>query len=96
VSSSFALEIPRQHPCFPGHFPGFPLVPGALLLAWIRARCEGELGKKIIAIRVCKFLAPALPGDELCVNIDDRGTGSASVVATKNGRASLKAQFIYE
>ena len=29
---SAALEAPLNHPCYEGHFPGNPVVPGVLLL----------------------------------------------------------------
>ena len=35
TNPEFTLLIPAEHPCYAGHFPGDPLVPGALLAQWV-------------------------------------------------------------
>jgi len=51
-----------DHPAGPGHFPGNPIIPGALLLdrmldAMGRSGCDRQ------EVRVAKFLHPVRPGD---------------------------------
>ena len=61
-----ALRFGADHPAFPGHFPGQPLVPGVLLLA---AVLEATLAEPALAaaigaaprLAVAKFLAPVRP-----------------------------------
>ncbi len=57
------LFIPGHHPSFAGHFPHYPIVPGALLLELIGT----AWGQSIIAVPRVKFLQPVLPGDELTI-----------------------------
>lgn len=60
---SMPLVVPDRHPCFPYHFPGDPLVPGALLLQWIMDLANANLGVSILKVKTMKFLAPVRPGD---------------------------------
>ncbi len=65
-----ALHIPADHPSAAGHFPGRPIIPGALLLdavlAAIAAPCP-------LTLRNVKFLRPVPHGTALLI----RWQGSA-------------------
>ncbi|GLS27441.1 hypothetical protein LU351_15585 [Marinibactrum halimedae] len=65
TSGSLTLPIPPAHPCFASHFPGDPLVPGALLIEWIKAQLTPLLERHIInGIQTVKFLMPVRPNDK--------------------------------
>lgn len=73
---SFELDfmVPHDLPCFAGHFPAAPLVPGALLLDWALAEMTARWGVVAdVNVKQCKFLQPVLPGDtlQLFVTVDD-------------------------
>ncbi len=58
------FRVPATHACFAAHFPGRPLVPGALLMQWL---CQAALWQfpdyRVVAVPSMKFLRPLLPGD---------------------------------
>jgi 3-hydroxyacyl-[acyl-carrier-protein] dehydratase len=58
------LSIPADHPVFPGHFPGTPVVPGVLLLAQVLDAAEQWLGAAVhpTRLRQAKFPSPWTPG----------------------------------
>ncbi len=64
-----SLSIDSNHPAFAGHFPGMPILPGALLLdealRVIEAALELDLTHWQIAS--AKFLERVGPGDALTV-----------------------------
>lgn len=63
------VEFPRDHPCFAGHFPAHPVVPGAVLLDEALDFAETILGSDPAAppeVLRAKFPAPVGPG-QLCV-----------------------------
>lgn len=65
------LRFPAAHPAFAGHFPGMPMVPGALLLA--EALAALGLGGAGTTIASAKFLHPVAPGQEVeVVRLDAR------------------------
>ena len=73
MMNSFELDfvVPRELPCFAGHFPAMPLVPGALLLDWAIAEMTNRWRASApIHIKLCKFLQPVLPGDALQLSVD--------------------------
>jgi 3-hydroxymyristoyl/3-hydroxydecanoyl-(acyl carrier protein) dehydratase len=55
------LRFATSHPVFPGHFPGAPMVPGALLLA--AALAALGLGGAGTRIASAKFLRPVAPDE---------------------------------
>lgn len=65
TAAELHLTILQEHRCFPDHFPGAPLVPGALLLKWILALLADQQHLNIRYIKQVKFLAPVQPGDQV-------------------------------
>jgi hypothetical protein len=67
-------EVPADHPAFAGHFPGQPLMPGALLLAEVLEAVHGvpalaaRLGSEP-TLAAAKFLAPVRPGSTLVIDL---------------------------
>lgn len=71
-----SFRIPRDHPAFPGHFPGNPVVPGVLLLEQVVSFLEAANGP-LPAVRLpqVKFLQPLLPGQDAVLEVVLRGPG---------------------
>jgi 3-hydroxyacyl-[acyl-carrier-protein] dehydratase len=62
-----SLEIPRDHPSFAGHFPKFPVLPGAVLLDAALQVIERERDIDLTQWHIAsvKFLDVVRPGDAL-------------------------------
>lgn len=62
------IAMPADHPAFAGHFPGQPLLPGAVLLAEalevLLQEAAAVLGPQP-RVTAVKFLAPVRPGAAL-------------------------------
>ncbi|MBU1440002.1 MAG: AMP-binding protein [Gammaproteobacteria bacterium] len=74
-------DVPVDHPAFAGHFPGQPLVPGALLLSQVleALRSVPALSARLGArptLAAAKFLSPVRPGSELVIDLTPE-TGAA-------------------
>lgn len=69
------VEIPHDHPCFPGHFPGQPILPGVLLLERVISLAQTALAQSVeqCTLYNVKFLTSVVPGDQLEVRLV--GTG---------------------
>ena len=65
------FDISVDHPCFPGHFPGQPILPGVLLLERVMSLAQTSIGKPLNECTVynVKFLAAVVPGDALDVQL---------------------------
>jgi len=68
------LRIADEHPAAEGHFPGNPIIPGAILLREIVAAVSGTSQESVgdvsgcLEIRSAKFHHPVRPGDTLTVS----------------------------
>jgi 3-hydroxymyristoyl/3-hydroxydecanoyl-(acyl carrier protein) dehydratase len=66
------LEVARDHPAFAGHFPKFPVLPGAVLLDAALHVIENERGIDLMQWQIAsvKFLDVVRPGDVLGLQHD--------------------------
>ncbi len=65
------LDVPLDHPCFAGHFPGQPILPGVLLLQRVMSLAQTSLARPLDECTVynVKFLASVAPGNVLDVQL---------------------------
>lgn len=63
------ISIPGTHPALPGHFPGAPVVPGALLLDRIIAAVESAFDCTVSEIVSAKFHKPLRPETDVHVTV---------------------------
>ena len=87
MPTEISLHFPADHPAFAGHFPGHPMVPGALLLdAAVQAiaqaqpfACSADAdAQRVWQIASAKFLSPVLPGETLTLSWLPGASGSGS------------------
>jgi 3-hydroxymyristoyl/3-hydroxydecanoyl-(acyl carrier protein) dehydratase len=70
--------FPLDHPAAQGHFPGNPIIPGALLLSETLRAIEANLGISLSRARLAsaKFLHPTRPGDRVRIEFSDSASGA--------------------
>src|SRR5450631_2893713 len=71
------IEIPEDHPTFAGHFPRFPVLPGAVLLDEMLQVIERARGIDLTQWQVAsaKFLDVVRPCDSLLLEHDAPAAG---------------------
>ncbi|MDG4867767.1 hypothetical protein P8631_07110 [Guyparkeria sp. 1SP6A2] len=73
---------------FAGHFPGNPLLPGAILIDWAITALAQKMGWSMDhgSIRQAKFLSPARPSEPLSLDYipAPRGRGKLQVTARRH------------
>ena len=63
------ISVPGTHPALPGHFPGAPVVPGALLLDRIIAAVERGLDCSVSEVVSAKFHQPLRPETDVHLTV---------------------------
>ena len=86
--------LANPHPAAEGHFPGNPVIPGAVLLAETVIAIGAAAGADLAAARVrsAKFLAPARPGDRLVIEYERAAGGTIRFSGAVAGRAVLRGE----
>lgn len=87
------IRFAADHPAARGHFPGNPIIPGAILLSDALRAVGAALASDIsrCSVSSAKFPSPARPGD--CVEIEFSVSGAGiSLVCSVVGRTVLKAE----
>ena len=83
-------RLSAHHPAAQGHFPGNPIIPGAVLLSETVRLIEADLGLSLAPYRIrrAKFPHPARPGDEVLIEFSD-GLGSIRFECAVKGNTVL-------
>src|ERR1700683_5326277 len=91
--------VPQQSTSFEGHFPTYPLMPGALLIecmaqttGWLVMALNGFTALPfLVGVKEAKFRTPVLPGDELEFEGKVLHEGSGFAVGACKGRRQGKS-----
>ena len=82
--NSVCVLIPADHPSVAGHFPGNPIIPGAVLLSEVVAAWQetSDNTHSVMTLRTAKFLSPTRPGDRVAIQFDEQATGSVKFICS--------------
>ncbi len=76
MENAVEVHFSADHPTAAGHFPGNPIIPGALLLDEVVRVLARRAGGDVVAIRAAKFFHPLRPGQSLRVGWECQGHGA--------------------
>lgn len=76
--AEYCWRVPADHPAFPGHFPGRPIVPGVVLLDRAILCAEEMLGRPGLNWQVgnAKFFSPVGPEESLTFSLTQKPSGA--------------------
>lgn len=91
MMSEETLIIDPAHPSLAGHFPGRPIVPGAVLLDHAIDFAAKTTGRRIAGVLSAKFRSPLVPGTACQLRLAERSNGAIEVTCTAAGVTVLTA-----
>ncbi len=91
------IVIPRDHPSAAGHFPGNPIVPGALLLSEVILAWEKLIAAPLekTTMKVAKFLSPTRPGDTVSIQFESLTPTDVKFQCSVNGTLVVSGRVEY-
>ncbi|MDB5406491.1 MAG: hypothetical protein JWL84_1403 [Rhodospirillales bacterium] len=88
-----------RHPTAAGHFPGNPIIPGAVLLDEVLEAVAVAQGIAVTPceIRSVKFLLPVRPGDRIVIRWEEAPSGETrfDCIFPDSGRIILKGSMSF-
>jgi 3-hydroxymyristoyl/3-hydroxydecanoyl-(acyl carrier protein) dehydratase len=84
-----------DHPASRGHFPGDPIIPGAVLLSETLQAIEAALGASLVPFQItsAKFLHPTRPGDRVLIEFSRTARGEVRFTCAVEGKPVLTGQL---
>jgi 3-hydroxymyristoyl/3-hydroxydecanoyl-(acyl carrier protein) dehydratase len=96
MTDSYNLTIDPEHPSLTGHFPGEPIVPGAILLDHAISYVERASERRVSAIAVAKFIVPVRPRQIVVISIEKTDRDRVSLIGAVADVKVLTATMILE
>lgn len=90
--------FPADHPAALGHFPGNPVIPGAVLLDESLRAIESGLDLRLSPCRVksVKFIAPVRPGDRVVIEFSRSAAGAIHFTCMRGDQPVIKGEVACE
>lgn len=85
----------RDHAASQGHFPGNPIIPGAVLLSESLRAIAADLGASLVPFQIksAKFLHPVRPGDRIRIEFSRNARGEVAFTCAVGERPVLTGQM---
>ena len=97
MQQSVEIHFAGDHATAAGHFPGNPIIPGALLLdEVVRVVIAHADGSDAIGIRSAKFFRPVCPGDRVRLEWKVLANGATTFECHATGDGGLVATGMIE
>ncbi len=89
-------RFPAGHPAAQGHFPGNPIIPGAVLLGEALSAIEAGLGTSLAPCRIrsAKFAHPVRPGDRVTIEYAGLADTGVRFSCSVEGKAVLSGEVV--
>lgn len=94
------VTIDPGDPVFPGHYPGFAVLPGVYLIDYAdrAVRAWRDAGLRLRAVDRCRFRRPIYPGDEVSIRLSASRSQrelrvSASAATARGPAADLRLRY---
>ncbi|OQK16282.1 hypothetical protein AU255_14420 [Methyloprofundus sedimenti] len=88
-------RIPAAHPCFAGHFPDNPIVPGVILLNYVQQQLLAVFRHdRICTLTQAKFLHPLLPDQDFTVSLTQSSANNIKFTCTRDKETLVTGTFI--
>ena len=92
----FTGHIPADHPALPGHFPGYPVTPGVVLLNQVAQACaQWQPGARITAWPQVKFVSPLLPEEAFVIRLTPAAANTTRFTVHVDARLVASGQFTF-
>jgi len=84
-------DLQPDHPASQGHFPGNPIIPGAVLLSVTLQAIEASIGTRLAPFKItsAKFLHPTRPGNRLEIEFSRAALGEIRFTSRVKGRSVM-------
>lgn len=82
IRYSAVRYLSADHPAASGHFPGNPIIPGAVLLREVVSVLSAGNDAVCHEIRSAKFLHPVRPGDRMVIVWEARTDGEIGFICS--------------
>ncbi len=88
MESERIVTIGADHPSLAGHFPGYPVVPGVVMLGEIMSAIRETTKENIecVGMPMAKFISPLTPGEPLSIRWDQHADGTTAFTCTTGSR----------
>ena len=89
--------LPKDHPCFAGHFPNNPIVPGVIILNYAqRQLLDQQPHCTVRLLRQAKFLHPLRPEQTFTINLMQTSEQKIKFTCYHNTQTLVTGTFIIQ
>ncbi len=93
----YHVEVAKDHACFEGHFPSFPIFPAVAQLALLQQAVEAYHQKEceLTAFPMLKFLQPIVPNTDIVIKLNIKEDGWMNFLITSEQQTFAKGKLCY-